>query len=84
MSSSALPRQKATCLSTSIFKAHVSPNFHRRILLVSLALFSSIGECQDLINLIEKGRCSMNVSQGIEQFFEYQRLNVKKKYIQEL
>jgi len=37
----------------------------------------------DLINPIEKRRCNMNVSQGIEQFFCYQRLNVKKKYIQE-
>ena len=32
----------------------------------------------DLIHPIEKRGCTMKVSQGIEQFFNYQRLNVKK------
>jgi hypothetical protein len=51
--------------------------------MISLTLISLIAWCQELITL-SKRRSIMKISQGIEHFFNYQRLNVKKKYIQEL
>ena len=43
----------------------------------------SLGDVKLLLTLFKR-RITMKISQGIEHFFNYQRLNVKKKYVQEL
>ena len=54
------------------------------IFLVSLTIADTIGQSQILVKPQTKWRAVMKISQCVTTFFNYQRMNVKKKYVKEL
>jgi hypothetical protein len=40
--------------------------------------------CQNFSLTLKQRRPTMKISEGIEHFYNYQQLNVKKKYVTEL
>ncbi len=67
-----------------IFRKYFLPDSFLPIFLVWLTIADMTVRCQNISPTHKQRRYFMKISESIEHFYHYQRLNVKKKFIQEL
>ena len=67
-----------------IFRKYSLPDSFLPIFLVWLTIADMAVRCQNISPNLKQRRPIMKISEGIEHFYNYQRLKVKKKYIAEL
>ena len=70
--------------NTCIFRKYFLADSFLPIFLVWLTLADVTVRCQNISLTPKQRRPIMKISEGIEHFYNYQRLNVKKKYVAEL
>lgn len=75
---------KSQVNNTCIFRKYFSPDLFLPIFLVSLTIADLIDWRQNISLTHKQRRSVMKVFQCVTNFFNYQQMNVKKKYDAEL